>query len=78
MAKQKTKEPAEDSRLTVRVHPDYLAAIQLAAKEAGVNPSILARQAIQEYIEQNENKLSPELREFFRRWRQDRKRSNML
>jgi hypothetical protein len=46
--------------------------------EMGLNQSILVRNAIQEYMERREKELSPELQAFFRRFRHDRNRPNML
>lgn len=67
-----------DARLTIRVDPDYLLAIQRAAMELGTNQSALLRNALQEYVEKNERHFSPNLFKFFREWRQNRKRMNML
>jgi predicted DNA-binding protein len=79
MTKQKVKElPEEDSRLTIRVDPEYRTHVQQVAMEMGLNQSILVRNAIQEYIERREKELSPDLAAFFRRFRHDRKRPNML
>jgi hypothetical protein len=79
MTKQKVKEhPEEDARLTIRVDPEYRNAVQQVAMEMGLNQSILVRNAIQEYMERREKELSPELAGFFRRFRHDRNRPNML
>jgi hypothetical protein len=79
MTKRNAKElPEEDSRLTIRVHPEYRTYVQRAAMEMGVNQSILVRNAVQEYMERREKELSPELAAYFRRFRHDRKRPNML
>jgi hypothetical protein len=68
----------EDSRLTIRVDPVYRTHVQRAAMEMGLNQSILVRNAIQEYMERHEKDCSPELAAFFRRFRHDRNRPNML
>jgi hypothetical protein len=79
MAKQKEKElPEGDSRVTIRVAPEYRAHLQRAALEMGVNQSILVRNAIQEYIEREKEKLSPELFARFEHFRQHRERPGML
>jgi hypothetical protein len=78
MAKQKVKELPEDSRLTIRVDPEYRTHVQRAALEMGLNQSILVRNAIQEYMERHEKDLSPELAARFRHFRQNRERPNML
>jgi len=79
MAKQKEKElPEGDSRLTIRVAPEYRTHLQRAASEMGVNQSILVRNAIQEYIERNLEDLSPELVAQFKHFRDHRERPNML
>jgi predicted DNA-binding protein len=67
-----------DARLTIRIDPEYREAVADAARERGINQSILVRNAIQEYIERNERYFSPELFSWFRRWRQNRKRLNMM
>jgi predicted transcriptional regulator len=76
MAKQNVKD--QDSRLTIRVDPEYQTHVQRAAMEMGLNQSILVRNAIQEYMERREKELSHELAAFFRRFRHDRNRPNML
>lgn len=68
----------EDSRLTIRIDPDYQNAVAEAARELGINQSTLVRTAVQEYVERHEKFFSPPLFRFFRVWRQDRKRTNML
>jgi len=67
-----------DARVTIRVDPEYRDAMQSAANELGINQSILVRNAVQEYIERHEKFFSPTLFRWFRIWRENRKRSNML
>jgi hypothetical protein len=77
--KQKEKElPEGDSRVTIRVAPEYRTHLQLAALEMGVNQSILVRNAIQEYVERHKQDISPELFARFEHFRQNRERPGML
>jgi Ribbon-helix-helix protein, copG family len=67
-----------DARVTIRVDPEYREAMQRAAAELGINQSILVRNAVQEYVERNQKHFSAPLFRFFRIWREDRSRMNML
>jgi predicted transcriptional regulator len=73
----KSNENDTDSRLTIRIDPEYSEALDKASKELGLNKSIIIRNAIQEYVERQERHFSPALFRFFLKWRQDRKRYNM-
>ena len=67
-----------DVRVSFRVQPEFRDALQQLAMELGINQSLLVREAIQEYIERNEKHCSPGLFRYFRKWRQDRKRYNLI
>jgi hypothetical protein len=67
-----------DSRLTIRIDPEYGDALDNLAKELGLNKSIVIRKAIQEYVERQERYLSPPLFRFFLKWRQNRNRYGMM
>ena len=67
-----------DARISFRVDPEYRDALQRLAIELGKNQSLVVREALEQYIERNQKYLSPVLFRFFRLWRQDRKRYNLL
>jgi hypothetical protein len=67
-----------DARVTIRVDPEYADAMQKAARELGINQSIMIRLAVQAYIERREKSLSPDLFRRFKLFRENRKRGGMM